>query len=474
MGDIEKKRVVVIGTGVGGAASAALMAHAGYQVTVLERNAIIGGKTAMTDRDGFTVDVAIHVSARGMKGPLGEVARLTNADIEFIRKDPFGSFFYDSRFVELTPNMHPISLYRIWKLLTPPLRALPGLVRFFAKLALGVKSEADVEAYRHVSAEEFIHSYTKDPDVCAFLDACATLMFVLPTKEASTGEFLIALSDWFKSNGGAYPKGGFGQILIAYFEICKQHGGEVLVNQEVKSIRIENGHVTGVETEDSVYDADIVLCNAGIQQTVALAGRNNFSTDFLKQADTLTDSYGSIVMQYALDYAPLNTTAGAYIPKHLSMSDIMSRQSAGENTEENLLYFVMPSNADPSIAPPGKHLLLVGGVVPADMTDKDRNNQMIEIYDKQLRKLFPGFEKHVLWRQERTVPFFKSLSGRSNGNAIGAAQSFKQSGGIRNTPRTPVPGLYVVGADTGGVGIGTELAAQSAINAYKDIVKKRI
>ena len=103
MGDIEKNRMVVIGTGVGGTASAALMAYAGYQVTVLERNATIGGKTAMTARDGFTVDVAVHVSPRGMKGPLGEVATLTNANIEIIRQDPLGSFFYDGKLHGIIP-----------------------------------------------------------------------------------------------------------------------------------------------------------------------------------------------------------------------------------------------------------------------------------------------------------------------------------------------------------------------------------
>jgi prolycopene isomerase len=471
MGNNTKKKAVVIGSGVGGVASAALMAHSGYQVTVLERNEITGGKTAITARDGYIVDVAVHVSARGRKGPLGEVARLCDAEIEFIRKNHFGTFIYDGKISEFTPNMHPISLYRIVRLLNLPLRTLPGLMRFLAKLVFGVKSEADIETYRHISAEEFIHGYTRDPDACAFLEACAGLMFVLSSEEASAGEFLIALSGWFKSNGGAYPKGGFGQIPNAYLGVCKKHGGEVLVNQEVKSIGVENGRVTGVRTEDTVYDADIVLCNAGIQQTIALAGRDNFLPDYLKQADALTDSLGAIVMQYALDYAPINTTIGVYIPRHLSVSDMLDRQTAGENTEDNALYLVMPTNVDPSLAPPGKHLLLAGGVVQAEMTDKNRNDQMLDIINKQLEKLFPGFEKHVLWKQERTIGFFKSLSGRSNGNAIGAAQSFKQSGGIRNTPRTPISGLYVVGADTGGVGIGTELAAQSAINAYKDIIK---
>lgn len=465
-----KKQAVVIGAGIGGVAVAALMAKSGYQIIVLERNEIIGGKTAMARRDGFIVDIAIHVSARGEKGPLGEVARLINADVEFIRKDPFGSFFYDERMAEFTPNMHPISLYKILKLLNLPLRTMPGLMRFFAKLVFSVKNEADIKKYRNIPAEEFIRSYTKDPDACAFLEACAGLMFVLSSKEASAGEFLIALSDWFKSNGGSYPKGGFGQIPRAFLDVCEKHGGEVLVNQEVKSIQIENNRVTGVKTKDRFYDADIVFCNAGIQQTVALAGRDNFLPDYLKQADALTDSLGAIVMQYALDYAPINTTIGVYIPRHLNVSDMLERQTAGENTKNNALYLVMPTNADPSLAPPGKHLLLIGGIVPADMSDKNRNEQMAKIYDKQLEKLFPGFENHVLWKQKRTIEFFKSLSGRNNGNAIGAAQSFKQSGGIRNTPRTPVSGLYVVGADTGGIGIGTELAAQSAINAYKDIV----
>ena len=94
---------------------------------------------------------------------------------------------------------------------------------------------------------------------------------------------------------------------------------------------------------------------------------------------------------------------------------------------------------------------------------------MFSLYEKKLNELFPGFSSHVLWRSKRSIQFFESISGRENGNAIGAAQNYYQSGGVRSSVITPVEGLFVVGADTGGVGIGTELAAQSALNVFEEV-----
>ena len=78
--------VVIIGTGIGGAGISALLAKAGATPVVLERSSIIGGKAGSYERRGFKMEVGIHISPRGKKGPIGDLARMTGADIEFIDK----------------------------------------------------------------------------------------------------------------------------------------------------------------------------------------------------------------------------------------------------------------------------------------------------------------------------------------------------------------------------------------------------
>ncbi len=58
-------RVVVIGSGVGGAGCAALLAEKGFDVTVLERNGFAGGKGVSFEKDGFTYDTGVHADGSG-------------------------------------------------------------------------------------------------------------------------------------------------------------------------------------------------------------------------------------------------------------------------------------------------------------------------------------------------------------------------------------------------------------------------
>lgn len=68
--------MVVIGSGPGGSAFAALMAHAGHQVTLLERNAFPGGRCSSFSSDGFVLDTGVHMFGRGDRGPFGEISRI--------------------------------------------------------------------------------------------------------------------------------------------------------------------------------------------------------------------------------------------------------------------------------------------------------------------------------------------------------------------------------------------------------------
>jgi len=77
--DLKDKKVVVIGTGIGGSGIAALLAKEGAKVLVLERNDYPGGKAATFERDGFRYDTGVHWVARGEKGPLGEISRQVGA-----------------------------------------------------------------------------------------------------------------------------------------------------------------------------------------------------------------------------------------------------------------------------------------------------------------------------------------------------------------------------------------------------------
>jgi len=64
------------------------------------------------------------------------------------------------------------------------------------------------------------------------------------------------------------------------------------------------------------------------------------------------------------------------------------------------------------------------------------------------------------------------MGGRGAGEVIGLAQSYNQIGKNKPHPQTPVEGLYLVGCDAGGRGVGTEQAADSALKVT-NLIKTR-
>ena len=53
----KKKKVVVIGAGIGGLSSAAILSFAGFDVTIIEQNEKVGGKANVLEKDGYVFDM---------------------------------------------------------------------------------------------------------------------------------------------------------------------------------------------------------------------------------------------------------------------------------------------------------------------------------------------------------------------------------------------------------------------------------
>src|SRR6476469_2351045 len=112
-------RAVVVGSGIGGSAASLLLADAGLDVTLVEKNRRLGGSCSGYDKQGFHVDIGTHMFCRGDKGPLGEVLRRVGrpgaidfrrtsdiAELRFARKSPRG-------IDELVSGAVPAELHRM-------------------------------------------------------------------------------------------------------------------------------------------------------------------------------------------------------------------------------------------------------------------------------------------------------------------------------------------------------------------------
>jgi prolycopene isomerase len=134
-------------------------------------------------------------------------------------------------------------------------------------------------------------------------------------------------------------------------------------------------------------------------------------------------------------------------------------------------YCPVPTNFDPSLAPPGHQLLTVCAVAPtSDVKLTSPPAAWVEAMLRTIRRVVPGLDEHTVFVDTFDVGFIESWIGKEFGPAVSTGQTPDQVGRRRPPVYTPVRGLYLAGCNAGARGVGTELAASSAMECVDRIL----
>ncbi len=457
------KNVVVIGAGVGGSASAALLARAGYNVTLLETHPFGGGRCMGIERDGFFYDFGVHMFSRGHRGPHGQINRRLGGDLKWISRDPpcrvKGKVDFDFP-LNLKPLMRQVKLAGQ---LGVKIKNYPGAFRLMRVLFNG-HGVADNDP---VCLQDFVARFTDDEMIHLFVNCVCQLYFAISYQEASAGEFIWSFSRMFNEASFGYPIGGGSEIPKSFINGLVRYGGEVHYSEPVSHIRIKNGRAIGVETRQGEYPADIVISNVGIAQTIDLAGRENFPQDYLERVEKRQYCNAYVTIKYALRRLVIPHPVVFYMP-NLPPDKVFEYINNNTVPEDPYIFMPVPSNHDSTLAPPGQQLVIAGTAAPPGAS----NELCSAILDKVHAKvcgLFPELESALIWTSRSTRADATGLTKHHAGEAVGLAQTPSQTGRLRPEISTPVAGLWQVGADVGARGVGTEMASASALRLVDKI-----
>ncbi len=89
---------------------------------------------------------------------------------------------------------------------------------------------------------------------------------------------------------------------------------------------------------------------------------------------------------------------------------------------------------------------------------------------RTIRRVVPGIDDHVLFMDTFSVDFIASWIGKDFGQAVSTGQTPDQVGRKRPSVFTPLRGLYLAGCNAGARGVGTELAAASAMECVDRVL----
>jgi prolycopene isomerase len=151
--------------------------------------------------------------------------------------------------------------------------------------------------------------------------------------------------------------------------------------------------------------------------------------------------------------------------------DRARRVSAGEVPDEVIVFATVPSNFDPSMAPPGKQCIVAGTICSPDPDAREITTLYGKV-DEMIRKLFPE-AWDAIERRECDGPAEVSAHTRDHvlpgqgGECVGIGQIVGQCGTRKPSARTGVEGLYLAGCDAGSGGMGTHQATDSGMRVAR-------
>mgnify|MGYP001206375629 FL=1 len=291
LGNRSAGRIVVIGGGVGGLTTAALLARAGLDVTVLEAHVYAGGCAATFYHQGYRFDAGATLPAGFYAGgPMDIVGQAAGVDRWPVRATdpaivvhlPDGASIHrytgDARWEErrraFGPGSEPFWRWQegtsdaLWDLALrippwPPqlLSEVPqlaghGLAWLGADLRRRATPGMALDAVRSVAS----HLEGASERLRLFVDA--QLLIAAQTTSRHTNALYGAAALDLPRRGVAHAEGGLGTIADTLVQAVRQNGGEVHFRQEAERIVMERGRPVTVETKkgDSV-PADVVIAN---------------------------------------------------------------------------------------------------------------------------------------------------------------------------------------------------------------------
>ena len=488
-----KRKVIIIGSGFGGLAAAIRLQAAGMQVTILEKNAKVGGHAYQLVKDGYTFDMGPSIiTAPDLIQRVFKCAGVRMEDyLDLVKLDPFYRiYFHDGSSLDYTDDSeqmkqqmalfsetdagnydrfmaHTRQLYDA--VITDGLGSIPfDLPTMLSFLPQALRLQALMPAY------DFVKKYFEDPRH-RFTFSFHPLFIGGNPFRAPAVYLMIPYLE--KTGGVWFCKGGMYTLVRALKDVFEGLGGGIETDTEVEQIVVENRKTKGVMARGQFYEADGVVSNADLVHTygelIRSEHRRKWSNKKLKKT------------QYSMSAFLLYLGVRKKYPQLAHHTLILSERYKGlvddifDNKvlpDDFSMYLHIPSQTDPLMAPDGCESMYVLIPVPNLESGINWEKTKQKYTDKILAFLEDDFGLTHLKRsievlETFTPSDFKKQRNNHLGSAWGVEPKLTQTAYFRPHNRSEdIQKLYFVGASTHpGAGVpGVLLTAETTAKLVLD------
>ena len=304
------ERVIIIGGGLGGLFTGALLVKEDYGVTVLEKNAVVGGGLQMFRRDGVVFETGMHMLG-GLR-PGGSIHKIcsylgiydqlklcpSDADCmdSIIYQDPGKTY-------RIPEGRKPFTEYFVSEFpheeqgirdYVDALYRLADEIDFFYLRSSKDNPFAHSDQFLW-SATELIDFYIKDERLC---DVLAYMNPMYGGVAGHTPAYIHALINVLYIDGQDRFLGGSQQLADALVRLIEEGGGHVLSGKKVSALHVDaERRCTSVTTADGKdYSADYYISAIHPQQLVGIADSGAFPKSYRTRVSSIPNTYSAFTV----------------------------------------------------------------------------------------------------------------------------------------------------------------------------------
>ncbi|MEM9826805.1 MAG: phytoene desaturase family protein [Planctomycetota bacterium] len=483
----ESLKVVIVGGGLAGLASACVAAARGHQVTLLDKNDWVGGKAAVHQAEGYRFDMGptILTLPSVLKRIFAEAEKDVSDYIEMIDLDPQWRCFFEGdsssnpptensvldlvantqqmtqnitaltgdekssegyrRFMEMSENLHGVSdRFFFWK----SIGGLRDTMEIGGAFSAAVLRDV-LSLKMGKSVASVVRNHVPDARVSQMMDHFTQYVGSSPYQSPAV---LCSIAHMQTDEGIWYPIGGTRAVPEALAKLASELGVDIQTGVDVMKIKTAYDRVTGVLTADGTeIEADAVISNCDAVRTYReLLEETPQAKQFAKKNDPEPACSG-VVLYLGLNRRYEQLLHHNFVFSRDPEEEFDAIYKRGEPAEDPTAYVCAPAISEPGVAPEGGEALYILVHTPYLRPHHDWKQMLPRYRDVILDKLqrtagMDGLRDAIVYENALTPEGIHNRYRVLNGAIYGLASHGKYLGAFKpGNRRRDLSGLYLAG-----------------------------
>ena len=466
-----KNKLIVVGSGFGGIAAALRMRAKGYEVTLLEKQADLGGRARVFTKDGFTYDAGPTVVTAPylfnelfslFKKNIEDYVKIVPLDLwyRFVFND--GSVFnYSGNENEMESQISKISndLNGYKKLITFTEKIFnKGFVELSDKpfnnfLFMIKQIPALLKLKSYQSVYQLVSSYISNEKLRRIFSMHPLLVGGNPFSTTAIYALILFLE---KKWGIHYAMGGTGKIVEALEKLMKEEDITILKNAEVVEFLTKNKKITGIQLKNgSIINCDYLICNSDPPNVYKnlIKSNNQYNFLFNQKIKRMNYSMGLFVYYFG-SKKKYNNIAHHTICFGDSYQDHLKKIFDDKILTDDISYYLhRPTATDPGMAPENHDAFYVLVPVPNNLSGinwKEKGDSFKELVIAKMEKTtLPNLRENIVSDFYLTPDYFEQELSTLHGSGFSIQPKFTQSAYFRFHNQSEIfSNMFFVGAGT--------------------------